>query len=120
MSEPVVTISSVVINVLDYERQKGFWSAVLGVGVAREFEPWFVWFEPQQEGGVSVALQTVQEATEGTRRLHLDTAVPDIEAAKARIVELGGSVVADREAAGFRWSVMHDPEGNEFCVAGPH
>jgi hypothetical protein len=67
--------------------------------------------------GISVALQTVEQATEGPRRLHLDADVPDIEAAKARIVELGGSVVADREMQGFRWTTMADPEGNEFCIA---
>lgn len=120
MSEPVVTVGAVVINVLDYERQKAFWSAVLGVEMVREFAPHFGWFAPQHEGGISVALQTVEQATEGTRRLHLDTGAPDIDAAKATVIDLGGSHVEDREMAGFRWAVMRDPEGNEFCIATGH
>ncbi|MDJ0770440.1 MAG: VOC family protein [Ilumatobacter sp.] len=120
MSERVVTVASVVINVRDYELEKAFWGAVLGADVRQEFSPWFVWFEPQHEGGISVALQTVAEPTEGTRRLHLDTVVDDIDTAKASIIELGGSHVEDREMGGFRWAVMHDPEGNEFCIAGTH
>ena len=122
MSEPVVTVGSVVINVRDYEKQKAFWGATLGSDVAQEFAPWFVWFAPQNPGGISVALQTVQDPTEGPRRLHLDTSAPDVAAAKARIIELGGTHVEDREMGGFPWSVMTDPEGNEFCItaAGAH
>lgn len=120
MSERVITIGSVVINVRDYELQKTFWGAVLGSEVAQEFAPYFVWFAPQHEGGISVALQAVEDPTEGPRRLHLDSAVPDVAAAKAQIIELGGSHLADREMSGFHWTVMADPEGNEFCIAPSH
>ena len=117
MADPVVSVTSVVINVLDYEKQKAFWGAVLGTDIAQEFPPFFVWFEPQHPGGISVALQAVEEATDGPRRLHLDSAVPDVAAARDRIIELGGSHLADREIQGFGWTVMLDPEGNEFCIA---
>lgn len=122
MSEPttqqrVGRVDSVVINVLDIERQKQFWGAVLGVDVAQEIAPHFVWFKPQHDRGVSVALQAVEHASDGPRRLHLDLGVTDREAAKARVIELGGTLVADREMGGFAWSVMADPEGNEFCLA---
>ncbi len=120
MGEPVIEVGSVMINVVDFERQKAFWGAVLGVEVAQEIAPQFCWFAPQHPGGVMVALQRVDEATEGTRRLHLDAAVADVDEAKARIVELGGSVLADREMGGFHWTVMLDPEGNEFCIAPSH
>ncbi len=117
MSEPVLTVQSVVINVRDYELQKAFWGAVLGADVAQEFAPWFVWFQPQHTGGISVALQTVENPTDGPRRLHLDSSVPDVSAAKERILGLGGHHVADRELGGFHWTVMTDPEGNEFCIS---
>ncbi len=117
MSKPVVTVQSVVINVRDYEKQKAFWGAVLGAEIAQEVAPWFVWFAPQHPGGVMVALQTVEDPTEGPRRLHLDTAVDDVAAARDRIVELGGSHHADKEMDGFHWTIMLDPEGNEFCLA---
>ena len=119
MSERVVTVGSVVINVIDFERQKTFWGAVLGSDVAKQIAPFFAWFRPQHEGGISVALQSVDSPTEGPRRLHLDTKVPDISTAKDRIIELGGSHVADHEIDGFHWTVMADPEGNEFCISAP-
>ena len=30
---------------------------------------------------------------------------------------LGGTRIADRQEYGYTWTVMADPEGNEFCVA---
>jgi hypothetical protein len=45
-------------------------------------------------------------------RIHLDVAVGDREAEKARALGLGASVV--READGY--TVMADPEGNHFCL----
>lgn len=117
MSERVITVGSVVINVCDIEKQKAFWGAVLGSEVAHEIAPQFVWFVPQHPGGISVALQAVKDPTEGPRRLHLDTSADDVEAAKSRVIDLGGSHVEDREMGGFLWSVMTDPEGNEFCIA---
>ena len=117
MTEPVVTVATVVINVTDSDREKRFWQALLGVGIAREFPGGFCWLDPQHDGGVSVALQSVDDPTPGRNRLHLDTSVADLETAQARIIELGGSHVEDHEVMGFAWKVMADPEGNEFCIA---
>ena len=117
MSEPVGRVDTVVINVIDLDRQREFWQAVLGVEVAAEYPPTFLFFKPQQAGGVSVALQRVESATDGTRRLHLDLGVTDRDAARQRVLELGGTHVADHHLGDFGWSVMADPEGNEFCIA---
>lgn len=58
----------------------------------------------------------MRELTDHPNRLHLDTVVEDLNAAVARIEELGGSLLAEHEVMGFRWNVMSDPEGNEFCI----
>lgn len=117
MPEITPRVDTVVINTTDVEKLTDFWSQVLGVGVARQFPGLFVWLEPQHEGGISVAFQKVEDPTSGRNRLHLDTTVPDLETAKARIVELGGSEIESHEIAGFTWIVMADPDGNEFCIA---
>jgi predicted enzyme related to lactoylglutathione lyase len=36
----------------------------------------------------------------------------------ARLVGLGASVIAERSMGDFSWTVLADPEGNEFCVSG--
>lgn len=119
MSTPVPKIGSVVINAIDHDLLVEFWSKLLDVEVTRSFPPHFTWLAPQREGGISLAIQRVDNPTEGRNRVHLDTAVPDLDEAVARIESLGGSFVEDHEVSGFQWKVMADPEGNEFCIA-PH
>ena len=48
-------------------------------------------------------------------RVHLDIAVADRAAEIARLTALGAARV--RDGAGY--SVMTDPEGNNFCLVGP-
>jgi len=110
-------LGSVVINVVDIERLKEFWTALLDVGVRQEFAGAFLWLEPQREGSISVALQKVDNPTEGRNRLHLDFGVGDLEAATERVKGLGGSLIEEHTIDGFTWRVMADPEGNEFCIA---
>jgi hypothetical protein len=59
----------------------------------------------------------VPEPKIAKNRMHLDLAAPDREAEVARLVELGATRVADMNEWGYEWTVLQDPEGNEFCVA---
>ena len=113
-------IGSVVINTTDPDALASFWMALLDVGIANRSGPWFIWLEPQHQGGISVAFQRVDDPTGGRRRLHLDMSVDDREAAVERVIELGGSKVEDHTIGDFTWSVVADPDGNEFCLASAH
>lgn len=42
---------------------------------------------------------------------------PDPYAEIARLVELGATRVADKQEYGYTWTLMADPEGNEFDLA---
>jgi hypothetical protein len=35
-----------------------------------------------------------------------------------KLVALGATVVANHQMGSHGWTVMQDPEGNEFCIAG--
>ena len=59
----------------------------------------------------------VPESKTAKNRMHVDLAAPDHEAEVARLVALGATRVADMEEWGYEWTVLQDPEGNEFCVA---
>lgn len=109
-----------VINTDDPDRLAAFWSALLGVGIARRSGPHFIWLQPQHEGGISVAFQRVEQPTEGRRRLHLDMIVEDLDSSVRHAVDLGGSRVEDHTAGDFRWVVLADPDGNEFCLSPEH
>lgn len=59
----------------------------------------------------------VPEAKTVKNRTHLDLDAADREAEVTRLVELGATVVHDKDEWGTRWTTLTDPEGNEFCVA---
>ena len=115
MGERIATVGSVVVNVIDLDRGKEFWTALLGVGVAQEV-PGFAWLERQHEDGIVVALQEVNTPKQGRNRVHMDTGVPDLDEGQRRIEEIGGTLVEEHEVPGYRWRIMADPEGNEFCI----
>jgi hypothetical protein len=56
----------------------------------------------------------VPESKSVKNRLHLDVIATDPEAEIVRLIELGATRVADRDEYGCTWTLMADPEGNEF------
>lgn len=65
-----------------------------------------------------LCFQLVPESKVVKNRMHLDLRCDDLEAETERLVDLGARVLA---TSGPRpgWVVLADPEGNEFCLAGP-
>ncbi len=59
----------------------------------------------------------VPEAKAVKNRVHVDLASDDRDAEVTRLVGIGARHVADHDEGGASWTVLHDPEGNEFCVA---
>ena len=63
--------------------------------------------------GPSLCFQQVPERDYTNNRVHLDIAAADRAAEVRRLLALGAKV--QREADGY--TVLLDPEGNQFCVA---
>lgn len=76
----------------------------------------FVMLDGPAEDAVALALQRVPEPKVAKNRAHVDLRLDDLDAVTALVEELGGARLADHEEEGFRWRVMRDPEGNEFCL----
>ncbi|HEX2038880.1 MAG TPA: VOC family protein [Acidimicrobiales bacterium] len=112
-------VSTVMVNCNDLDAVVPFWAAVLGVDVAERAGP-YVWLGVQDGQGVAVAFQQVEDVKTARNRVHLDVAVPDLEAARGRVEELGGHVVERRTGGTTTWYIAADPEGNEFCLYEPH
>ena len=95
--------SQVLGRQLDPGRSSGFCS--IGVSDPERTEP--AWF-----------FEKVPETKTSKNRMHLDLIDPD-PAAVDRLVSLGASIVAVHAIGGGtqNWTVMQDPEGNEFCIA---
>lgn len=118
--ERVGRLGWIQIDCANPARLAAFWSRVLGVEIdgALGEPPHYLGLVPASAGAPVVSFHRVSEAKVVKNRLHLDIAVDDVETASARIEELGGARLAsdDFSEYGFRWRVMADPEGNEFCL----
>jgi Glyoxalase-like domain len=57
----------------------------------------------------------VPEAKQAKNRVHIDLVDPDPNAFD-RLVRLGATVVGPHKTRGRGWTVLQDPEGNEFCI----
>jgi predicted enzyme related to lactoylglutathione lyase len=93
-----------------------FWVKALGTTVLRDYGGEFVVLAPAAEGGPYVGLQRVPEERAGKNRVHIDFRAADRPAEVARLVGLGATEVAEHSVPGMTWTVLTDPEGNEFCV----
>jgi len=112
--------NSVQIDCADPVALAEFWARVLGSSVNDVIgdPPHYVSVDPTAPGGPWLSFQRVKEPKTVKNRLHLDLTVDDVDEACERIEALGGRRVPGPDLAeyGFRWRVMADPEGNEFCL----
>jgi catechol 2,3-dioxygenase-like lactoylglutathione lyase family enzyme len=95
-----------------------FWAAALGYEIQADDDKHGSLTDPNGIGP-RILFQVVPEEKAVKNRVHLDVEVPDRAAEIERLVELGGSRVRDVEEDGEAWTVMQDPEGNEFCIFEP-
>jgi len=81
-----------------------------------------VWSEAaaiSRPDGRRIYFQLVPEAKTVKNRVHLDLRVgqENRDTEIAALVARGATVLGSNSQGPFTWTVMTDPEGNEFCVA---
>ena len=128
----VLRLTEVVVDCRDPEVLGSFWSAALGYHVVRhengqvELTPWET--EPADlaervrlaPGVPTLVFVPVPEGKTIKNRLHLDVRPADgsYDDEVRRLLDLGARP-ADIGQGSVPWTVLADPEGNEFCVLGP-
>jgi predicted enzyme related to lactoylglutathione lyase len=110
-----LSIGMVTIDCSDPQSQAGFRPAALGTTVAGDYGEVVL-----LAGTPALGLQKVSEPRAGKNRVHLDLHTDDRAAEVARLTALGASTLAEHSAPGLWWTVLADPEGNEFCVGSHH
>ncbi len=103
----------------DVLKVAAFWSAVLGRPLDPGSSEFFATI-----GGADGARQEpawyfgkVPEPKQAKNRVHLDLMDPDPSAID-ELVRLGATVVGNHQMGEVHhWTVLQDPEGNEFCIA---
>jgi predicted enzyme related to lactoylglutathione lyase len=111
----------VVIDCHDLNRAAQFWASVLGY--ARNPSPGghYQSLMPASGEGIEVLLQQVPDQKRGKNHVHLDLRTRDLEPEVARILDLGATLITSEPITedGWRWHMLADPDGNEFCVLQP-
>ena len=119
MTVPHATVAAIMIDCHDPEALVEFWSAITGVEAAARY-PDYIFCTAIPGNNIRLAFQRVPEDKAVKNRLHLDLVHEDPPALIASVEELGGSKLDVHRSGDFGWTVMADPEGNEFCITPPH
>ena len=98
-----------------------FWCAALGYELA-EIDEEDAWLRDPSGRGWPLLFQAVPEGKSVKNRLHLDLSPPSTMREEVdRLVDAGARVMRRVDEGGSYWTVLTDPEGNEFCVLrGPN
>jgi predicted enzyme related to lactoylglutathione lyase len=110
----------IVIDTHDLPRLARFWSEALGWPVLSQQDREIV-IGPDPDAPVGLCLMPVDDAKTVKNRLHLDltTSAADRDAEIERLLSLGARRVDVGQTGQESWTVLADPEGNEFCVVRP-
>jgi len=112
-----LTARMVTIDCVDPGQLARFWAEAAGYEVGWQRDNEFVILGPTAGEGVSIGLQRVDEPRTGKNRVHVDWSTDDLPAEVIRLVGLGATVLRETSTPGLTWTVLADPEGNEFCVS---
>lgn len=97
-----------------------FWGQLLHADVTTEGdEAWLKAETDHGDGYVGLLFVQSDEPKHGRNRLHLELAPDDHDAQVARAISLGATQLS-APSEDSAWSVLSDPEGNEFLVLQLH
>jgi hypothetical protein len=114
-------VSEIVIDCSSHDLVVDFWLAALDGYQRTDVNKQYVAITPDQPaiGRPSILFQKVPEPKVVKNRVHLDLRGESMSADVQRLADLGATVIAERSLGdAIRWTVLADPEGNEFCVSG--
>jgi catechol 2,3-dioxygenase-like lactoylglutathione lyase family enzyme len=104
-------LKEIVVDTADPARISAWWAGVLGAE-HEDHEHGFSYLEPVPEAPFeSLDFVPVPEPKTVKNRIHLDVTTPDVQL----LVDAGARLLRARDAD-ISWSVLADPDGNEFCA----
>ncbi|MEH0147034.1 VOC family protein [Corynebacterium sp. Q4381] len=114
MRDTTFAIRQITFDCNDPSKLAEFWSAATGCEIVADYGDFvMVGSTP------ALGFQRVADPTPGKNRVHIDGGGTEREALVEHLKALGATELSSHEAPGLTWTVMQDPEGNEFCVGSP-
>ncbi|MGN6680615.1 MAG: VOC family protein [Streptosporangiaceae bacterium] len=115
-----VRLHHIVIDSHDLPGLARFWTQALGWQVLSEREREIV-IGPDVNAPVGICFMPVTDAKTVKNRVHVDltSSAADRDQEIERLIGLGARRVDVGQTGEESWTVLADPEGNEFCVVRP-
>jgi predicted enzyme related to lactoylglutathione lyase len=115
-----VAVHHIVVDAHDLPRLARFWAEALRWTMLSQ-RPREVVIGPALDAPIGICCMPVDEPKAAKNRLHLDltTTADDRDAEIERLLALGARRVDIGQTGDESWTVLADPEGNEFCVVRP-
>jgi hypothetical protein len=114
-----VRVGNITVDCIDVLRVAQFWAAAMERPVDEGASEWFASIGGTDPERAEPAwyFSKVPEPKAAKNRMHVDVFDPTPDVVD-RLIGLGATVVGQHELswAGHSWTVLQDPEGNEFCV----
>lgn len=92
-----------------------FWAETLGRSIG-ESSDGYASLPPLTTGEPTLHFIRVPEGKAAKNRIHFDLGTRDRLNEVVRLVSLGATRVTELSENGYVWTVLQDPESNEFCV----
>ena len=115
-----VRLHHIVIDTHDLPRLAQFWTQALGWKILSEREHEII-IGTDENAPVGICFMPVTDRKTVKNRVHLDitTAAEDRVQEIERLLALGARRADIGQTGAESWTVLADPEGNEFCVIRP-
>jgi len=115
-----VRLHHIVVDTHDLPGLARFWTQALGWKILSERDREIV-IGPDESAPVGMCFMPVPDAKTVKNRVHLDltTSAEDRDEEIERLLALGARRVDIGQTGAESWTVLADPEGNEFCVVRP-
>ena len=111
----IAGVAALAVDSRDPEELANWWQRLLGGRVEVDSDSDVMLY---LGNGLDLIFMAVPDEKRGKNRLHLDLRAKSYEAAVRQAVALGAEPAPD-VYEGDRWTVLRDPEGNEFCILRP-
>jgi catechol 2,3-dioxygenase-like lactoylglutathione lyase family enzyme len=111
-----VSLAHVTFDSADPPALAEFWAKALERTVDDGASEFFASIDDQDPTTPSWFFVKVPEAKAMKSRVHVDVSAIDRDKEADRLVALGATRFSDHDEWGAVWTVMSDPEGNEFCI----
>ncbi|MGZ8605658.1 MAG: VOC family protein [Actinomycetota bacterium] len=110
-------LDSLSFDCADPMRLAAFWAQALGFELDEESDSSLAWISDPSGRTRGIFFQQVPESKIAKNRVHVDLRPGgSMDEEVERLRGLGATVGRRVDEGGSFWTVLQDPEGNEFCV----